>query len=160
MLRCKSKQKSLPRGKVFQIHGVGLASRKSASLERGKLCIGCAIMNGYFSSSYFVQNENTFCLEIIAKNKPQNNPNSHSFPFHLKINIFIKWAYSGKHNLVVKGTKHLLSLKYLNEVQVFRTIENSVLDHSVGATWYISLFVSGESIQESSQDIYTHIGLI
>lgn len=70
-------------------------------------------MNGYFSASHFVQNENISYLEMIAENKPQNNTNPDFFPFHLKFNIFIKWAFSGKHDLIVKGTEHLLSLKYL-----------------------------------------------
>lgn len=156
MLRCKSKQKSLLRGKVFQIHGVGLASRKSASLERGKLCIGCAIMNGYFSASHFVQN--IFYLEMIAKNKPQNNPNPDFFPFHLKINVFTKWAYSGKHNLIVKGTKHLLSLKKIKWSTSIQNFWKPCPWSFIGYVIYFS--VSRESIQESSWDIYTHTGLI
>jgi len=62
--------KSLPRGKVFQIHGVGLASRKSAGLERGKLCVGCPVIKSYSSGNHFVQNENIFFLEVNARNYP------------------------------------------------------------------------------------------
>lgn len=156
MLRCKSKQKSLLRGKVFQIHGVGLASRKSASLERGILCIGCAIMNGYFSASHFVQNENIFYLEMIAKNKPQNNPNPDSFPFHLKINIFIKWAYSGKHNLIVKGTKNLLSLKKIKWSTSIQNYWKQCPWSFIGYMIYFSVYFKGKHSEELTGHIYTY----
>lgn len=93
---------------MFQIRGVGLASRKSTSLERGKLRVGCLVMNGYFSASHFVQNENIFFLEVNVKKKK----NPESFLLQLKINIFINSACSGKgKDLIGKGTQHLSSLK-------------------------------------------------
>lgn len=66
------------------MRGAGLVSRKSASLEREKLRVGYAVINGYFSASHFVQNENIFFLEVNVKKNPDD------FPAQLKISIFIK----------------------------------------------------------------------
>lgn len=43
-------------------------------------------MNGYFSASHFVQNENIFYLEIIAKKQTPKQPKPwfFSFPFEVQ----------------------------------------------------------------------------